>query len=225
MARPREFDEDEVLQAALRLFWENGYDGTSLNDLIEATRLTKSSLYKAFGSKEALFWKVVERYLRDFLDFRHAALREPTPRRIAERLLDGIVELYDGTINPAGCFELNTALAGSADSEPIRQELIRRRELFRQRLRDRFEEAMATAPLPRGMTSDDAASFIISLSQGLAVDAKGGAKAETLRRLVRAALLSWPESGQHPAESSALPSPIESTPAAAPMCPRSPASS
>jgi AcrR family transcriptional regulator len=73
-ARPREFDEDEVLQAALRLFWEKGNEGTSLSDLMAATGLTKSSHYKAFDSKEALFWRVVERYQRDFLDFRHEAL-------------------------------------------------------------------------------------------------------------------------------------------------------
>jgi len=192
--RPREFDEDEVLQAALRLFWEKGYEGTSLSDLMVATGLTKSSLYKAFGSKEALFWRVVKRYQRNFLDFRHQALAEPTPRRIAERLLDGITELHGGTVNPVGCLELNTALAGSTASEPIRRELIRSRERFRRRLRDRFEETMAMAPLPPGMTSDDAASLIISLIQGLAVQAKAGVSRETTRRVVRAALLSWPES-------------------------------
>jgi AcrR family transcriptional regulator len=158
-----------------------------------AMRLTKSSLYKAFGSKEALFWRVVERYQRDFLDFRHAALAEPTPRRIAERLLEGITDLHSGEVNPVGCLELNTALAGSKDAESIRQELIRGRELFRLRLRDRFEETAAMAPLPPGMTSDDAASFIISLIQGLAVQAKGGASRESARRVARAALLSWPE--------------------------------
>jgi AcrR family transcriptional regulator len=194
MARPREFVEDEVLQAALQLFWEKGYEGTLLSDLMAATGLTKSSLYKAFGSKEGLFWRVVERYQRDFLDFRHEALAEPTPRRIAARLLDGITELHSGGANPVGCLELNTALAGSKDAEPIRQELLRGRENFRLRLRNRFEETVAMAPLPPGMTSDDAASLIISLIQGLAVQAKAGVSRETARRVVHAALLSWPES-------------------------------
>jgi len=194
MARPREFDEDEVMEAAMRVFWEKGYEGAALTDLLEATGLTKSSLYKAFGNKEALFWRVVERYHRDYLDFRHGALAEPTPRRIAERLLDGIIELHGGGVNPVGCLELNTALAGSTDSDSIRQELLRGRELFRLRLRDRFEETMAKAPLPPGMTSDDAASLIISLIQGLAVQAKAGASRETARRVAHAVLLSWPES-------------------------------
>ena len=194
MARPRAFDEEEVLQAALRVFWARGYEGASLSELLEATGLTKSSLYQAFGSKEALFWRVVERYQRDFLDFRHEALAEPTPRRIAERLLDGITELHSGAINPVGCLELNTSLAGSDETEAIRNELVRNRERFRLQLRDRFEETRANAPLPPGMTSDDAASLIISLIQGLAVQAKGGASRETARRVARAVLLSWPES-------------------------------
>lgn len=194
MARPREFDEDEVLQAALQLFWEKGYEGTSLNDLMEATGLTKSSLYRAFGSKETLFWRVVERYNRNFLGFRLEAFAEPTPRRIAERLLYGMTELHAGERTPNGCLELNAALACSAITEPIRQELLRNRERFRVQLRDRFEETVAAAPLPPGITSDDAASFVISLIQGLAVQAKAGVSQETARRVVHAALLSWPES-------------------------------
>jgi len=194
MARPREFDEDEVLQAALRLFWEKGYEGTSLGDLLEAMGLTKSSLYKAFGSKEALFWRVVELYNRDFLGFRLDALSEPTPRRIAQRLLYGMTELHNGGRTPNGCLELNAALACSTVTEPIRQELVRNRERFRVQLRDRFEETKAAAPLPPGMTSDDAASLVISLIQGLAVQAKAGFSQEASRRIVDAALLSWPES-------------------------------
>ncbi len=93
MARPREFDEDQVLQKALHVFWHKGYEGTSLADLLAGMGLTKSSLYKAFGSKEALFRRVIARYHRDHLGFRREALNEPTPRRIVERLLNGMVAL------------------------------------------------------------------------------------------------------------------------------------
>ncbi|ANF57747.1 TetR/AcrR family transcriptional regulator [Halotalea alkalilenta] len=193
MARPREFEEDQVLQAALQVFWDKGYEGTSLSDLLEAMGLTKSSLYKAFGSKEALFRRIVERYYRDFLGFRQEALAEPTPRRIVERLLYGMTELHRGALTPPGCLETNAAVACSADAEPIRLELARNRERFRLQLRDRLEETAAAGPLPPGMTSDDAASLIVSLIQGLAVQAKAGVSRETARQVVRAALLSWPE--------------------------------
>jgi hypothetical protein len=128
------------------------------------------------------------------MQYQHAALAEPTPHRMAERLLDGITDLHSGEVDPVGCLELNTSLAGSKDAESVTQELVRGRELFRLRLRDRFEETVAMAPLPPAMTSDDAASLIISLIQGLAVQAKGGVSRETARRVARAAILSWPES-------------------------------
>ncbi|AMB87614.1 TetR family transcriptional regulator [Pseudomonas agarici] len=194
MARPREFDENEVLQAALQVFWEKGYEGTSLSDLLEAMGLTKSSLYKAFSSKEALFRRVVERYYRDFLGFRQEALAEPTPRRIAERLLYGMTQLHSAELTPPGCLETNAALACSTDAELIRLELARNRERFRLKLRDRFEETVAVGPLPPGMTCDDAASLIVTLIQGMAVQAKAGFSREASRRVVHAALLSWPES-------------------------------
>ena len=114
-------------------------------------------------------------------------------RRIAERLLYGMIGLHSGERTPNGCLELNAALACSTITEPIRQQLLRNRERFRLDLRDRFEETVATALLPPGMTSDDAASLVISLIQGLAVQAKAGNPQETARRVVHAALLSWPE--------------------------------
>src|SRR5689334_19258420 len=80
MARPREFDEDYVLEQALHVFWEKGYDSTSLADLQQVTGLMKSSLYKAFESKEGLFRRVVERYHRDHLGFRGQALAQATPK-------------------------------------------------------------------------------------------------------------------------------------------------
>jgi hypothetical protein len=105
-----------------------------------------------------------------------------------------MTELHGGALAPVGCLELNAALACSTGTELIRRQLVRNRERFRLQIRDRFEETAATAPLPPGMTSDDAASLIISLIQGLAVQAKAGVSQETARRVVRAALLSWPES-------------------------------
>lgn len=95
MSRAREFDETEVLDKALQVFWQQGYEGTSLNDLLDATGLTKSSLYATFGSKEDLFHRIVERYLSKHVEFRQAcALAEPTPRRIVERLLYGMADLH-----------------------------------------------------------------------------------------------------------------------------------
>ncbi|WP_223960308.1 TetR/AcrR family transcriptional regulator [Paraburkholderia sabiae] len=193
MARPREFDEEVVLEQALHVFWDKGYDSTSLADLQEATGLTKSSLYKAFESKEGLFRRVVERYHRDHLGFRVLALAQPTPKRIAEALLDGIVDLHTGKNTPSGCLVTLAALACSADARVLGDELSESRNAFERRLRVRFESVRQAGPLPPGMTSNDAAAFVSTFIQGLAVQARGGATRRQLRLLVAAVLKTWPD--------------------------------
>jgi AcrR family transcriptional regulator len=193
MARPREFDEDEVLQKALFVFWEKGYEGASLHNLLEAMRLTKSSLYKAFGSKENLFRKVREKYRLEYLVYQQDALTEPTPRKIVERLLFNTVELHLSGKTPLGCLE-TTGLAGcTTDNEPVRLELVQGRDRLRDRLRKRFEATRARGGLPVGMDSDEAAFFVATLIYGMAVQAKAGAEKDDLLRLVRSTLLLWPE--------------------------------
>lgn len=194
MARPREFDTTEVIDEALQLFWRQGYEGTSLNDLLAATGLTKSSLYAAFGNKEDLFYRVVERYLSEHVGPRHAkALAEPTPRKIVERLLYGMAELHSGPHTPPGCLITGAALTCSPASEPIRNYLVRCRNDFGVVLRDRLEAAKDAGPLPAGMTAMAAARLVVLTIQGMAVEAKGGATTNDLRRIARTFLLNWPE--------------------------------
>jgi AcrR family transcriptional regulator len=195
MARPREFDEPLVLDKAMEVFWRQGYEGTSLSDLLDATSLTKSSLYAAFGSKEELFHRVVKRYLSEHVAVRQAnALAEPTPRRIVERLLYGMAELHTGSHTPPGCLMTGTAFGCSPETEPIRRFLVRSRNEFGQILRDRLEAVEHAGPLPAGMTAADAARLVVLTIQGMAVEATGGATTNDLHEIIRAFLLSWPES-------------------------------
>ncbi|GAB2874823.1 TetR/AcrR family transcriptional regulator [Paraburkholderia jirisanensis] len=192
MARPREFDEDEVLEQALHVFWDRGYEAASLADLQDATGLTKSSLYKAFESKEGLFRRVLDRYQRNQLAFREAALTQPTPWLIAESLLYGIVNLHTGRNTPSGCLLTLSALACSPDARALGDELAERRNDFERRLRARLVAVADAGPLPPGMNSQEAAAFIATLIQGLAVQAKGGASRRQLRQIVAAVLTGWP---------------------------------
>ncbi|MGV8921154.1 MAG: TetR/AcrR family transcriptional regulator [Pseudomonas sp.] len=193
MARPREFDEDQVLEKALLAFWKNGYEGTSLTTLLHATGLTKSSLYGAFINKESLFNKVVERYHQRYLTFRGAALAEPTPRRVAQRLLHGVIDLYFGAHSPPGCLELNGALACSGDNNSVRETLATNRNVTRQVLHTRFEQLKNQGPLPAGMTADSAANLLATLIQGMAVQAKSGATPDEMRDVAASFLLFWPQ--------------------------------
>src|SRR5271170_8088236 len=87
--RPRSFDADKALDRALQVFWRKGYEGASLSDLTKAMRINRPSLYAAFGDKEALFRKVLDRYAEGPAAFTLEALNEPTARRVVERLLQG----------------------------------------------------------------------------------------------------------------------------------------
>jgi AcrR family transcriptional regulator len=192
MARPREFDEDYVLEQALHVFWDRGYEAASLAELQEATGLTKSSLYKAFESKEGLFRYVLDRYHRNHLAFREVALLQPTPWLIAESLLYGIVNLHTGRNTPSGCLVTLSALACGPDARPLSEELAESRNEFERRLRERFVAVEEAGPLPLGMNSQQAAAFISTLIQGLAVQAKSGASRRQLRQIVAAVLAGWP---------------------------------
>src|SRR5216684_4462569 len=89
--RPREFDADEALERALELFWRQGYEGTSLGELTAAMGINRPSLYAAFGNKESLFRKALDRYVGAGMAFLRDALEEPTARRAIETLLRGYV--------------------------------------------------------------------------------------------------------------------------------------
>lgn len=191
VARLREFDEDEALDRAMYVFWTKGYEGASMADLLVAMGITNSSLYKAFGSKENLFRRVTERYHNEHLAFRHVALSERTPRRIVERMLLGTVELLTGEATPPGCLEVNGALAGSAASDAVREDLVRNRKILQTLLKVRLEATKQVGSLPTGLNSEQTAALVATLAHGLAVQAKDGATRETLRAIVGAFLRSW----------------------------------
>ena len=117
--RPREFDLDEALAAALLVFWRNGYEAASMAELTAAMGITKPSLYAAFGNKEALFHKALDLYEREKLAYMTSALEAPTARGVAERLLRGSLEMQMSSCDPKGCLRVISAAACGAEAEPI----------------------------------------------------------------------------------------------------------
>lgn len=146
--RPREFDTDSALTAALRVFWSKGYEGASLSDLTEAMGITRPSLYAAFGNKEALFRKTLDLYQREKLDYMGKALDAPTARGVAERLLIGALEMQMSSCDPKGCMGVINSVACGAEAESIRAEVLKRGAIVKQGLIDRFERAKDEGDLP-----------------------------------------------------------------------------
>jgi AcrR family transcriptional regulator len=191
--RPREFDIDKALETALHVFWEKGYEGTSLPDLTEAMGINRPSLYAAFGNKETLFRKAIDRYAKGPGGYVRHALNEPTARASVERLMLGAADLLTCPANPSGCLMVQGALASGESADPIRRELIARRVAGEVAIRQRLERAQAEGDLPADSDPADLARFVTVVIHGMSVQAASGASRDELHRVVETALQAWPE--------------------------------
>jgi AcrR family transcriptional regulator len=190
--RPRSFDTDEALDAAMRLFWADGYEGASLAALTEAMGINRRSIYAAYGNKEELFSKAVDRYIEGPGAFVAPALELPTARQVAEALLRGTVDANTTPGRPRGCLLVQSALACGPESEPVRRDLAGRREAAVETLRARFAQAQADGDLPPEIDADSLARYLTVVAHGISVQAAGGASREDLHRAADQALNMWP---------------------------------
>lgn len=190
--RPREFDADQALDRALEVFWRNGYEGASMADLTEAMGISRPSLYGAFGNKEDLFRKALDRYADGPAAYTRKALEAPTARGVAEQLLRGAADALTDPHNPPGCLGVQGALSCGEAAESIKQELCARRASFEDALRLRFERARSEGDLKAGIDCADMARLIATLTQGMAVQAASGASRADLHKVVEMMLLAWP---------------------------------
>ncbi|WP_414463858.1 TetR/AcrR family transcriptional regulator [Hyphomicrobium sp. DY-1] len=191
--RPREFDVEKALDKALHVFWQHGYEGASLSDLTEAMGISRPSLYAAFGNKEELFRRALDRYAEKGPGaVQSEALAEPTSRKVVEHLLHSVVMSLTDPCNPAGCLAVQGALTCSSAAESIKQELCKRRSEAEENLRCRFEKAKAEGDL--GADSDPAAlaRYVSTVTQGMSVQASGGASRNELLAVAEMALKAWP---------------------------------
>jgi AcrR family transcriptional regulator len=190
--RPREFDVDEALAAALAVFWSKGYEGASLTELTEAMGITRPSLYAAFGNKEALFRKALDLYEREKLAYIGEAMRAPTARGVAERLLRGSLENQMSECGPRGCLGVIGSMACGAEAESIRAEVIARGASARAAIVERFERAKAEGDLPGHVDVEGLTAYLLAILQGMAVQAGSGARREQLEALIDTSLTVWP---------------------------------
>ncbi len=190
--RPRQFNVDEALTAALRVFWSKGYEGASLSDLTGAMGITRPSLYAAFGNKEALFCKALDLYEREKLAYVNEALAAPTARQVAERMLRGSLANQTSECEPKGCLGVISSVACGAEAESIRSYVIARRESSHQAMIDRFERAKSEGDLPAHIDVQGLTAYLVALLQGMAVQAGSGASREQLQGLIETSLAAWP---------------------------------
>jgi AcrR family transcriptional regulator len=184
--RPRAFDTEEALDCAMRVFWQNGYLGTSLSDLTDAMGINRPSLYAAFGNKQALFRKALNHYANGPSSYLREALHEATARAVVERLLHGVVDLLTDPRTPTTCLWVHGAL--SCGDDPLREEFAAQRASGLAELRGRFKRALVDGDLPLGSDADALAHYVQTVNFGLTVEASTGATRKELLRTVELAL-------------------------------------
>lgn len=193
--RPRSFDVDQALDRAVEVFWKHGFQDASLQELTQAMGLSKPSLYAAFGDKEALYLKTLERYV-GLLIVRHATHlnEEPDGRRAVAGFLRSVATMLADPALPGGCFIINGTADCGGSSVPASVEHALREALrgTEHMVYQRLLQAQGDGQLPPGMTPESLAALFGSLVAGLAVMAKSGAAVDKLYGVIDTALAVWP---------------------------------
>jgi AcrR family transcriptional regulator len=192
MGRPRAFDPDEALDKALRVFWAKGYEGASMTDLTEAMGINKPSLYAAFGNKESLFRKALERYSKGPGAYVPKALEAPTAKEVAEKLLDGAAWVLGNPANPGGCLTIQGALVCGDEAAAVKTELMSLRSGTFEAMARRFEQGKQAGEFHSDVDTARLARYVSAVIQGMSVQSASGATYEDLKGVAEQAMMAWP---------------------------------
>jgi AcrR family transcriptional regulator len=190
--RPLSFDRDMALKAAMHLFWEHGFEATSIADLTAAMGITPPSLYTAFGDKRSLFREAVDHYLGGVKPILHNIESAATAREAAHDLLTNAAIGGTGEDTPAGCLLASSIVSSSADAADLRNELAQIRRDIEAALRLRIERDIDEGLLPSRSDAEMLAGHVFAVVQGMSTLAKDGAGRQKLLRIVDGVTASWP---------------------------------
>jgi AcrR family transcriptional regulator len=184
MARPRAFDEGDVLDRATDVFWRLGYDGASMTELT-----------KAMGINSPSVDAVLDRYQGRRAKHRVWTLEGATAREVAERMLFGAVDWLTDPNEPRGCLLIQAGLSSGQGSPDVPQDLAKRRNRVGLMLRERFERAKTEGDLPADADAAALARYIQTVFSGLCIEAAAGASSAELKEAAARALAGWPSRG------------------------------
>ena len=192
--RPKVFDREAALDKAMTLFWQHGYEATSLSDLVEATGAKAPTLYAEFVNKEGLFRAVLDHYIAHFAA-KHEAKLCCDDKPVDEALKDyfiAVATCYTSKDTPAGCFMINTSAALAASSKEIAKTFKSRHAVQEQTLREFLQHRQEKGEIPAGKDVKELALFLSCVLQGMSISAREGASFDTLMQITRTTLGLWP---------------------------------
>ena len=190
--RPRSFDRDTALIAAMRTFWKLGYEAASMTELTDAMGINSPSLYAAFGSKEGLFQEA----LRLYLETEDSQSKDTLFGASSAR--DGIQAMLRHTARslarpglPHGCMLILGDANSSAQSAGVRQSLCSRRRQIQAGLEERLRRGIKDGDVPADADIGRIAGFYLTVLQGLSLQARDGASRDTMLEVADSAMAAW----------------------------------
>lgn len=190
--RPRSFDRAAALDAAMRVFWQKGFEATSISDLTEAMGVNPPSLYAAFGDKERLFLEAIERYQEERRES-CPYVDEPTAKAAVERLLTYLADEAANADQPRGCLMVMT-MATTGCSPELQVELGKRRAEGRVRMKARIERGIREGDVPPGTDAGALTDFYATIVTGMAMRSRDGSTTrKSLLATVKRAMQVFPE--------------------------------
>jgi AcrR family transcriptional regulator len=191
--RPRTFDPDTALRHALDLFWERGYEGTSLSDLAQVMGIASASIYACFGNKENLFRQVMALYgTTSGAPPRRALREEPTARAAVHAMLRATADQITGPETPHYCMLILAAPTGAVENHTVREFLADRRRDMHATIKDRLARGVTDGEIMAAVGGLDAiARYYTTVVEGLSIQARDGATRAELEAVITCAMASW----------------------------------
>jgi TetR/AcrR family transcriptional repressor of nem operon len=190
VGRPREFDVDTVLNAAMQAFWAKGYEATSLADLMAATGLHKGSLYQAFGDKHALFIQSLKRYLEEIRRQKNALLAQAaTPLDGLHAVTHALIDMADGDSDcPKGCLAMNTMSELAPHDAEAKQVVAEHLQQMRSSFITTVAEGQAAGQIGKNRTPEEITTMMMTFMAGLLTTMKGFVSTADAHKLLDAQL-------------------------------------
>lgn len=187
--RPREFDRQQALLKARDLFWRQGFEGTSMSDLVAELGIASARIYQAFGSKERLFREAIEQYEANEGGFAERAFKQNASVRLAiKQMLNEAVALYSHSALPQGCMVVSAAASVSEENQGIRHWLMEHRQQRTQGIIDRLQAAVQAGELPTDTDAQSLGDYFAAFLHGLSIQARDGVSRARLEKAVMVAL-------------------------------------
>jgi TetR/AcrR family transcriptional repressor of nem operon len=185
MARTKDFDEDEVLQKAMNLFWYKGYNGTSMQDLVDGLGISRSSMYDTFGDKHTLFMKALENYKKmATAEMKAIVDNAPTAKEAIRRMFEYTVAELLRDDQHRGCFLVNAGVEMAPHDAEVSKMLCENDKQLEKYFNEAIKTGQSNGEISKEQSSHALAQFILNSIKGIRVTAKSGADKKVFRDIV-----------------------------------------